>query len=136
MCFYATSIPHSRPSFQRPHLSQLVASWGPVYIFCCCQRLKDEFFLPPPLEHRYRLEEVIGEGSYGVVCSAVNLKTGERVAIKRIMRVFEEFPEAMRTLRELKFFRLLKDHENIISIRTFSLLPIVTTLMTYLLSLS
>ena len=82
------------------------------------------------------MEEVIGEGSYGVVCSAVNLKTVERVAIKRIMRVFEEFPEAMRTLRELKFLRLLKDHENIISIKTFSLLPIVTTLMTYLLSLS
>lgn len=81
------------------------------------QRLKDEFFLPPLLEHKYRLEEVIGEGSYGVVCSAVNTETGERVAVKRIMRVFEEAPEAMRTLRELKFLRLLKHHENIITIK-------------------
>lgn len=81
------------------------------------QRVRDNFFLPPLIQHRYRLEEVIGEGSYGVVCSAVNAETGERVAVKRIMRVFEEIPEAMRTLRELKFLRLLKNHENIITIK-------------------
>lgn len=81
------------------------------------ERLKEEFFLPPLLEHKYRLEQVIGEGSYGVVCSAVNVETGEKVAVKRIMRVFEEAPEATRTLRELKFLRLLKGHENIITIK-------------------
>lgn len=81
------------------------------------EQLKQEFFLPPLLEHKYRLEQVIGEGSYGIVCSAVDTETGERVAVKRIMRVFEEVPEATRTLRELKFLRLLKDHENIISIK-------------------
>lgn len=80
-------------------------------------KLKSEFFLPPLREHQYRLEQVIGEGSYGVVCSAVNTVTGERVAVKRIMRVFEEAPEATRTLRELKFLRLLKEHENIITIK-------------------
>lgn len=37
--------------------------------------------------------------------------------MKRIVRVFDEQPEAIRTLRELKFLRLLKRHENIISIR-------------------
>ncbi|KAI0559617.1 Mitogen-activated protein kinase 14-1 MPK14-1 [Gracilaria domingensis] len=81
------------------------------------ERLKEEFFLPPLLEHKYKLEQVIGEGSYGIVCSAVNTETGEKVAVKRIMRVFEEAPEATRTLRELKFLRLLKDHENIITIK-------------------
>lgn len=79
--------------------------------------LKSKFFLPPLREHQYRLEQVIGEGSYGVVCSAVNTVTGEKVAVKRIMRVFEEAPEALRTLRELKFLRLLKNHENIITIK-------------------
>ncbi|CAN8072572.1 unnamed protein product [Agarophyton chilense] len=81
------------------------------------ERLKEEFFLPPLLEHKYKLEQVIGEGSYGIVCSAVNTETGEKVAVKRIMRVFEEAPEAKRTLRELKFLRLLKNHDNIISIK-------------------
>ena len=81
------------------------------------ERLKEEFFLPPLLEHKYKLEQVIGEGSYGVVCSAIDLETGEKVAVKRIMRVFEEAPEATRTLRELKFLRLLKNHENIITIK-------------------
>eukprot|EP00177_Eucheuma_denticulatum_P005078 GFKZ01009255.1.p1 GENE.GFKZ01009255.1~~GFKZ01009255.1.p1 ORF type:complete len:551 (-),score=77.53 GFKZ01009255.1:1668-3320(-) len=80
-------------------------------------KLKSEFFLPPLREHKYHLEQVIGEGSYGVVCSAVDTVTQERVAVKRIMRVFEEPAEATRTLRELKFLRLLKDHENIISIK-------------------
>lgn len=80
-------------------------------------KLKSEFFLPPLREHQYRLEQVIGEGSYGVVCSAVNTVTGEKVAVKRIMHVFEEAPEALRTLRELKLLRLLKNHENIITIR-------------------
>lgn len=80
-------------------------------------QLKADFFIPPLLEHKYRVEEVIGEGSYGVVCSATNTETGERVAVKRIMSVFEEVPEATRTLRELKFLRLLKHHENIITIK-------------------
>lgn len=80
-------------------------------------RLKKEFFSPPLRNHKYRVEQVIGEGSYGVVCSAIDLETGEEVAVKRIMRVFEEAPEATRTLRELKFLRLLKNHENIITIK-------------------
>ncbi|CDF39700.1 Mitogen-activated protein kinase 14-1, MPK14-1 [Chondrus crispus] len=81
------------------------------------ERLKEDFFLPPLSEHKYHLEQVIGEGSYGIVCSAVNTETGEKVAVKRIMRVFEEAPEATRTLRELKFLRLLKGHDNIITIK-------------------
>lgn len=81
------------------------------------ERLKHEFFLPPLLEHKYKLEQVVGEGSYGVVCSATDMQTGEKVAVKRIMHVFEEAPEATRTLRELKFLRLLKNHDNIITVK-------------------
>ncbi len=79
--------------------------------------LRSSFFLPPLIEHKYQIQQVIGEGSYGVVCSARNRDTNELVAVKRIIGVLEETPEATRTLRELKFLRLLSDHENIISIK-------------------
>lgn len=81
------------------------------------ERLKAEFFLPPLLEHKYALQQVIGEGSYGVVCSAIDQTTGEQVAVKRVMKLFDSTPEATRTLRELKFLRLLRHHENIITIK-------------------
>lgn len=57
---------------------------------------------------RYRVQEVIGRGSYGVVCAAVDNATGEKVAIKKIQNVFENVADATRILREIKLVRLLK----------------------------
>jgi len=81
------------------------------------ERLKSEFFLPPLRENKYRLVQVVGEGAYGVVCSGENVETGEMVAVKRVLRVFDEIAEATRVLREVKFLRLLSGHENIVSIK-------------------
>ena len=58
--------------------------------------------------NRYTINEVIGKGSYGVVCSALDTKTGEKVAIKRIMNVFDHVSDATRILREIKLLRLLR----------------------------
>lgn len=57
---------------------------------------------------RYVLKEVIGKGSYGVVCSAVDTKTNEKVAIKKINNVFDHVSDATRILREIKLLRLLR----------------------------
>ena len=62
----------------------------------------------------YELEEVIGEGAYGVVCSALHKPTGQRVAIKKI-HPFEWPMFCLRTLREIKLLRHF-NNENIISI--------------------
>jgi len=69
------------------------------------------------MRNQYRAESIIGEGAYGTVCAALNLNTGEHVAVKRIKQVFSSYPTACRILRELKFLRILCQHENIITIK-------------------
>ncbi|XP_047319967.1 mitogen-activated protein kinase 4-like [Impatiens glandulifera] len=58
----------------------------------------------------------IGRGSYGVVCSSINRETNEKVAIKKIINVFGNRIDALRTLRELMILRLIR-HENVISLK-------------------
>ncbi|XWS13575.1 hypothetical protein CRYUN_Cryun36dG0048700 [Craigia yunnanensis] len=71
---------------------------------------------------RYRIEEVIGKGSYGVVCSAYDTHTGEKVAIKKINDIFEHVSDATRILREIKLLRLLR-HPDIVEIKHILLPP-------------
>ena len=71
----------------------------------------------PLLANRYRLNQVIGEGAYGVVASAQDVVTGDNVAVKRIKRVLDTYPMATRILRELKFLRLLRGHDNVIEVK-------------------
>lgn len=67
-----------------------------------------EFFTAYGEANRYSIKEVIGKGSYGVVCSALDTKTGEKVAIKKINNVFDHVSDATRILREIKLLRLLR----------------------------
>jgi mitogen-activated protein kinase 1/3 len=62
----------------------------------------------------YSVQDVIGEGAYGVVVSAVHAATQRRVAIKRITP-FDHSMFCLRTLREIKLLRHFH-HENIIAI--------------------
>lgn len=75
-----------------------------------------DFFSPPLVYNRYRVEKVVGEGAYGVVCAATDTSTGRQVAVKRIRRVLDSAAMATRVLRELKFGRVLSAHENVISV--------------------
>jgi serine/threonine protein kinase len=56
----------------------------------------------------------LGEGAYGVVCSAIHTSSQRRVAIKKISP-FDHAMFCQRTLREIKLLRHFS-HENIISI--------------------
>lgn len=47
--------------------------------------------------------------------AAVNSKTGEEVAIKKIGNAFDNRIDAKRTLREIKLLRHM-DHENVITL--------------------
>uniref|UniRef100_A0A3N7FJ71 mitogen-activated protein kinase n=1 Tax=Populus trichocarpa TaxID=3694 RepID=A0A3N7FJ71_POPTR len=71
---------------------------------------------------QYEIQEVVGKGSYGVVASAIDTHTGERVAIKKMTNIFEHVSDATRILREIKLLRLLK-HPDIVEIRHIMLPP-------------
>ena len=68
------------------------------------------------LDTRYKLLENIGNGAYGVVCSAIDTENDSKVAIKKIPRTFDVVTTAKRTYRELKILKHFK-HDNIISIK-------------------
>ncbi|KAK7358147.1 hypothetical protein VNO77_00068 [Canavalia gladiata] len=81
-----------------------------------------EFFTEYGEASQYQIQEVVGKGSYGVVGSAIDSHTGERVAIKKINDVFEHVSDATRILREIKLLRLLR-HPDIVEIKHIMLPP-------------
>jgi len=84
--------------------------------------LDKEFFTEYGEANRYQIQEVVGKGSYGVVGSAIDTHTGERVAIKKINDVFEHVSDATRILREIKLLRLLR-HPDVVEIKHIMLPP-------------
>jgi serine/threonine protein kinase len=68
------------------------------------------------VDHRYDVCKPVGYGSYGLVCSGIDTITGERVAIKRISRIFEDLVDGKRVLREIKLLGFLR-HDNILHLR-------------------
>jgi Protein kinase domain len=68
------------------------------------------------MDKKYIPIKRIGEGAYGIVCSATNTRTGEKVAIKKVAHAFSHPEEAKRMLREIVLLRHLV-HDNIIPIK-------------------
>ncbi|KAE8712458.1 Mitogen-activated protein kinase 12 [Hibiscus syriacus] len=84
--------------------------------------LEKDFFTEYGDANRYQVQEVIGKGSYGVVASAIDTHTGEKVAIKKINDVFDHVSDATRILREVKLLRLLR-HQDVVQIKHIMLPP-------------
>ncbi|XP_030480473.1 mitogen-activated protein kinase 9 isoform X1 [Cannabis sativa] len=84
--------------------------------------LDKEFFTEYGEASQYEIQEMVGKGSYGVVASAIDTHTGEKVAIKKIKDVFEHVSDATRILREIKLLRLLH-HPDIVEIKHIMLPP-------------
>ena len=68
------------------------------------------------VDERYKVLENIGCGAYGIVCSALDAKTRNKVAIKKIPKALEVLTIAKRTYRELRILKHF-NHDNIIAIR-------------------
>ncbi len=63
----------------------------------------------------YKIIKTVGDGTYGSVVKAVNKKTGEVVAIKKMKKKFYSWEECM-ALREIKSLRKL-NHPNIVKLK-------------------
>lgn len=61
------------------------------------------------IEDTYTVTSVVGYGAYGVVCSALDDRTFQEVAIKRVSRIFEDLVDGRRIWREIVILRLLKE---------------------------
>ncbi|XP_034032887.1 mitogen-activated protein kinase 12 [Thalassophryne amazonica] len=64
---------------------------------------------------RYRDLKQVGTGAYGTVCSAVDSRTGTKVAIKKLYRPFQSEIFAKRAYRELRLLKHMK-HDNVIGL--------------------
>lgn len=69
------------------------------------------FYIPT----RYRILDVLGRGSYGVVCKAVDAKSGDTVpiAVKKIVKILTKEVLLRRAIRELKLMRFFRGHPNV-----------------------
>ncbi|XP_064123752.1 mitogen-activated protein kinase 15 [Loxodonta africana] len=63
---------------------------------------------------KYLLKRRLGKGAYGIVWKAVDRRTGEVVAIKKIFDAFRDKTDAQRTFREIVLLQEIGDHPNII----------------------
>ncbi|KAL4859014.1 Proton/sulfate cotransporter 2 [Chlorella vulgaris] len=64
----------------------------------------------------YQLVKPIGKGAYGIVCAAVDTRTNQQVAIKKIGDIFSNPLDARRTLREIQILRHVRGHSNVITL--------------------
>ena len=63
----------------------------------------------------YEIIKKIGSGSYGSVCEATQVATGNKVAIKKLDRIFEDTVDGKRILREIHLLRRIQ-HSSIVKL--------------------
>lgn len=77
---------------------------------------KEKFFI----NSRYEIDEILGKGSYGTVCSAFDIKMKNsskkqnKIAVKKIANIFNKEVLLKRAIRELKLMRHFRGHKNVI----------------------
>ena len=65
---------------------------------------------------RYEVQLKLGKGAYGIVWKAVDKRTKDCCALKKIFDAFQNSTDAQRTFREIEFLRQMSGHEHIITL--------------------
>ena len=63
---------------------------------------------------KYEVVQKLGKGAYGIVWRAMDKKTKDVVALKKIFDAFQNATDAQRTFREIMFLQEMDGHEHII----------------------
>ncbi|KAM8811129.1 mitogen-activated protein kinase 15 [Eudromia elegans] len=68
------------------------------------------------VSQKYEIKRRLGKGAYGIVWKAIDRRTGETVAVKKIFDAFRNRTDAQRTFREIMFLQEFGEHPNIIKL--------------------
>ena len=68
------------------------------------------------VSERYEIKRRLGKGAYGIVWKAIDKKSQEVVALKKIFDAFRNATDAQRTFREIMFLQEFGKHDNIIKL--------------------
>lgn len=72
---------------------------------------------------RFDIQKRLGKGAYGIVWKAVDRKTKDVVAVKKIFDAFRNQTDAQRTFREIMFLQSFKNHPNIVKLHSIHRYP-------------
>ncbi|XP_045762207.1 mitogen-activated protein kinase 15 [Maniola jurtina] len=67
---------------------------------------------------RFDIKKRLGKGAYGIVWKAVDKKSKDVVAIKKIFDAFRNQTDAQRTFREIIFLQSFRNHPNIVKLHS------------------
>ena len=65
---------------------------------------------------KFEIQQKLGKGAYGVVWKAIEKKTGQVVALKKVFEAFQNSTDAQRTFREVMILQEINGHENIVKL--------------------
>lgn len=72
--------------------------------------------IEPHIYRKFEIQQKLGKGAYGVVWKAVEKKTGQVVALKKVFEAFQNSTDAQRTFREVMILQEINGHENIVKL--------------------
>lgn len=67
---------------------------------------------------RFEIKKRLGKGAYGIVWKAIDRKSKDVVAIKKIFDAFRNQTDAQRTFREIIFLQSFRNHPNIVKLHS------------------
>lgn len=76
------------------------------------------FEIDEHISKRFDIQKRLGKGAYGIVWKAIDRKTKDVVAVKKIFDAFRNQTDAQRTFREIMFLQSLKNHPNIVKLHS------------------